>query len=185
MSNDEIKLPAFPWIAHDQGDACEHVLLTSGKQWVIAFRSNGEFSTAREQAIIRHIVASANACAGLSTERLEKFLGAQTHRSMVTLINDKLDLTQQRDELLAEAERYRFLRNWWFNGPEGNIRQALCPEELDQEIDDAITILKRSCVEQSSKNETQADLTLADETQTAVPALVFFPAGSLGEEVMP
>lgn len=42
------------------------------------------------------------------------------------------------DDHLKDAARYRYLRGWWFCGPEGSIRNALCPDELDAEIDAAI-----------------------------------------------
>lgn len=42
------------------------------------------------------------------------------------------------DDHLKDAARYRYLREWWFCGPEGSIRNALCPDELDAEIDAAI-----------------------------------------------
>ena len=103
---DGIELPAFPWSWHQQGDANDHVLLTSGSQWVIAFRTNGEFMPAKEAAIIRHLVASANACAGISAENLEDNIPI---KELATRYNKAL---RQRDKLLAAIEQ--------FLDPEGN-----------------------------------------------------------------
>ena len=55
---DGIELPAFPWAWHQQGDANDHVLLTSGSQWVIAFRTNGEFMPAKENAVVANNMAT-------------------------------------------------------------------------------------------------------------------------------
>lgn len=56
------------------------------------------------------------------------------------------------------------------------------------EIRDAVLQVVRAtkkcaCVQQSVESETQASLTRDDETQTSIPAIVFYPAGSLGEAV--
>lgn len=96
---DGIELPAFPWAWHQQGDANDHVLLTSEKQWVIAFRTNGEFMPAKEEAIIRRLVASANACAGISTENLEDNIQV---KELADRYNKAL---RQRDSLLAALEK--------------------------------------------------------------------------------
>ena len=106
MAETTIELPPFPWVWHQQGDANDHVLLTSGRQWVIAFRTNGEFMPAKEAAIIRHLVASANACAGISAENLEDNIPI---KELATRYNKAL---RQRDELLAAIEQ--------FLDPEGN-----------------------------------------------------------------
>lgn len=106
MDETTVELPAFPWAWHQQGDANDHVLLTSGSQWVIAFRTNGEFMPAKEAAIIRHLLASVNACAGISTESLEDNIPV---KELATRYNRSL---QQRDDLLASIEQ--------FLDPEGN-----------------------------------------------------------------
>lgn len=99
MRRDNIELPAFPWVWHQQGDANDHVFLTSGNQWVIAFRTNGEFMPEREKAIIRHLVASANACAGISAENLEDNIPI---KELATRYNKAL---RQRDRLLSALEK--------------------------------------------------------------------------------
>ena len=93
---DGIELPAFPWAWHQQGDANEHVLLTSGSQWVIAFRTNGEFMPAKEAAIIRHLVASANACAGIPIQDLDRVKDATA-----PVFEMLMEARKQRDELMA------------------------------------------------------------------------------------
>lgn len=93
---DDIELPAFPWAWHQQGDANDHVLLTSGSQWVIAFRANGEFIPAKEAAIIRHLVASANACAGIPIQDLDRVKDATA-----PVFEMLMDTRKQRDQLMA------------------------------------------------------------------------------------
>jgi Lar family restriction alleviation protein len=43
------------------------------------------------------------------------------------------------ESIYADAERYRFVRGWWFGNREGNLRKALSPGELDAAIDAQIT----------------------------------------------
>jgi hypothetical protein len=43
------------------------------------------------------------------------------------------------ESIYADAERYRFVRGWWFGFREGNLRKALNPGELDAAIDAQIT----------------------------------------------
>lgn len=101
---DGIELPAFPWAWNQQGDANDHVLLTSGGQWVIAFRTNGEFMPAKEEAVIRHLVASANACAGVSAEDFKSGAVMVCGSNQVAYFDKVL---QQRDELLVEFAAYK------------------------------------------------------------------------------
>ena len=102
MAETTIELPAFPWVWHQQGDANDHVLLTSGKQWVIAFRTNGEFMPAKEAAIIRRIVACVNSCAGVTTEDLKSGAVMVCGSNQVAYFDKVL---QQRDHLLAALKR--------------------------------------------------------------------------------
>lgn len=51
------------------------------------------------EANSRRIVACVNACEGLSTERLEKFLGAAANKSVIRLTTDNLDLKARIAEL--------------------------------------------------------------------------------------
>ena len=51
------------------------------------------------EANARRIVACVNACEGLSTERLEKFLGSAANKSVITLTTDNLDLKDRIAEL--------------------------------------------------------------------------------------
>lgn len=82
------------------------------------------------------------------------------------------EMEKQRDELLTAIDQ--------FMDPEGNP-----PENTGEwrEVLRVIASVKGSCVQDSAKSETQADLSLTEEAQTAIPAIVFYPAGSLGEEV--
>lgn len=94
-------------------------------------------------------------------------------------------LVRQRDELLTAL-----------NDVATRIKDHPAYEELTEDEEMSIggdtaelSYLARicdsamSCVEQSAESETQASLTRADETQTSIPAIVFYPAGSLGEAV--
>lgn len=56
----------------------------------------------------RRVVACVNACEGIETDRLEKFLGAETQRSIIRMSGSLAEITRQRDELLAALERLSF-----------------------------------------------------------------------------
>lgn len=121
-------------------------------------------------------------CVTVSAEQVE-----YAAERMDTLTVTILGLEIQRDKSLTDAETLM---------AQGH-RLALELECLLLETKDTAAVSKwwgsaqdalqdwRDCVQQSAKNETQAGLMLTDETQTAVPAIVFYPAGSLGEEVLP
>lgn len=46
------------WVVHEQGDANEFVILTPEGRWVIAFRLNGEMTTAQQRPIVQTIAAA-------------------------------------------------------------------------------------------------------------------------------
>lgn len=80
----------------------------------------------------------------------------------------------QRDELLSAAE---YALEWMLQHGLKH-KSAAVPYLLR-----AIASAKGACVQQSTESETQAGLTRTDDTQTAAPAIVFYPAGSLGEAI--
>ncbi len=103
---------------------------------------------------------------------------------IIRLRAEIIGLVRQRDELLTAL-----------NDVATRIKDHPAYEELTEDEEMSIggdtaelSYLARicdsamSCVEQSAESETQASLTRADETQTSIPAIVFYPAGSLGEE---
>lgn len=82
-------------------------------------------------------------------------------------------IEKQRDELLADVERcYKMLLS------EPDTQVALFKAE--NILREAIASVKSACVSRPDESETQSGLPITDETQ--VPAIVFYPAGSLGEE---
>lgn len=121
-------------------------------------------------------------CVTVSAEQVED---AATRMDTLTVTIRGLEI--QRDKSLADAETLL---------AQGH-RLALELECLLLDTKDTAAVSKwwdsaqdalqdwRGCVQQSAENETQAILTRTDETQSAIQAIVFYPAGSLGEEVHP
>lgn len=106
---------------------------------------------------------------------------------------DLIEIRKQRDELLAVLIEARAaiasatLCVVFDRQPtDDEIRKLIDiskPGSDIGKINAAIASAKSFCVQQSAKSERQAELTLTDETQTSAPAIVFYPAGSLGEAV--
>lgn len=86
-----------PWLWHEQGDANEYCLLTSGKDWVISFRQNGGLMPDTQRDNARRIVACVNACKGITTETLER---VDLPISAICLVSQCAEIGKQRDELL-------------------------------------------------------------------------------------
>lgn len=93
-----MSLNKSPLVWHAQGDADEYCLLTQDGRWVIAFRMQGEKTTFEQQAILRHMVASANACREIDTPTLED-LGPDT-----TLAKMAARLLDQRERLVSTID---------------------------------------------------------------------------------
>lgn len=109
----------------------------------------------------RRIVACVNACAGICTEALEDF--AKTDRFDGPTYDD---LTQQRDELLAALESLVLASN----ESDDSCYGTLATWFVRNIAEPAIASVK--CYGQPEKS-----------AKTEVPAIVFYPAGSLGEEI--
>lgn len=98
----EIELPSFPWVWHPQGDANEYCLLTSDNRWVVAFRCNGELMTAKQEAIIRHMVAAANAAEGVSITALETVGKSLFDGDIATLEQENRQMRTRMERLERE-----------------------------------------------------------------------------------
>jgi hypothetical protein len=117
-----------------------------------------------------------NACAGFSTETLELIasVGGMQHKMTATAV-----VASQRDELLADAARYRWLRDSENQLTEDDpcvsdsFFSSWFGEKLDKVIDEMIE--RNASVKSYGKPEKSA--------KTEVQSIVFFPAGSLGEEI--
>lgn len=112
----------------------------------------------------RRIVACVNACAGIKTEDLE----AMRETSILAKANTWADgIEKQRDELLAMLEKVTAKLAWLNSDDCGHIMA------LTDEAESVIASVK------GINPVVKESLT----TETAAPAIVFYPAGSLGEEV--
>lgn len=126
------------------------------------------------EANARRIVACVNACAGIGTEYLEHF-GATT-------FNDFKRVKHQRDELLAALEdaatsletiQLRSYGEESYLDSKQQMRgyagsRAGVAREVIASVKGINPVVKESLT-----------------TETTAPAIVFYPAGSLGEEVHP
>jgi len=81
-------------------------------------------------------------------------------------------VTKQRDELLAELEKAA-----------GAFWKLDNADIHAQEAEAVIDRVKGACVEQSAGSEARAMSPHASYTLTTTPAIVFYPAGSLGEAI--
>lgn len=109
----------------------------------------------------RRIVACVNACAGISTENLED------NKPIIELANAYNVALRQRDELLAALEYIRGL--------------AAC-----EEVRDFPTIhnTANAAIASVKADHFRGVTKMIDEaSETSIPAIVFYPAGSLGEPV--
>jgi predicted transcriptional regulator len=134
---------------------------------------NGE---RRSEETEQRVSACVNACAGFSTETLELIasVGGMQHKMTATAV-----VASQRDELLADAARYRWLRDSENQLTEDDpcvsdsFFSSWFGEKLDKVIDEMIE--RNASVKSYGKPEKSA--------KTEVQSIVFFPAGSLGEEI--
>lgn len=117
--------------------------------------------------------ACVNACKGIPTELLERF------KTIVGSMDEVSKIEKQRDELLADAARYRWLRDSENQLTEDDpcvsdsFFSSWFGEKLDKVIDEMIE--RNASVKSYGKPEKSA--------KTEVQSIVFFPAGSLGEEI--
>jgi len=134
---------------------------------------NGE---RRSEETEQRVSACVNACAGFSTETLELIasVGGMQHKMTATAV-----VASQRDELLADAARYRWLRDSENQLTEDDpcvsdsFFSSWFGEKLDKVIDEMIE--RNASVKSYGKPEKSA--------KTEVQSIVFSPAGSLGEEI--
>lgn len=131
--------------------------------WYVA-RGNEQIGYCLTEDDARRIVACVNACDGLDVEELERFgLGS-------ALGSEIVNLRRMRDDLLAALEKCRKELSAWMrdHGEDIGTREAV------SEARAAIA---------SAKSYGHPDKSA--ENETTIPAIIFYLAGSLGEEVAP
>lgn len=142
---------------------------------------SGPVAIASGEANARRIVACVNACAGLSTgflEQIDSIQSALTGQLVVTEV-----LENQRDELLAAIDTVVKAIMIFRNEPTLQRLHALRSSNgygvLQQAMDIGLDVIA------SVKADHFRGVTkMIDEaSETSIPAIVFYPAGSLGEPV--
>lgn len=123
---------------------------------------SGPVAIASGEANARRIVACVNACAGLANEQLD--------RVVKNPLSSYRELMQQRDELLAALEKCRKELSAWMRDHGDDIA-------TQEAVADA-----RAAIAKAKGNHTEQPLEMVE---SSAPAIVFYPAGSLGEEVQP
>lgn len=125
---------------------------------------NALVAKAEEEYDARRIVACFNACAGIPTDMLEAMPSGPA-----SLLPMYARLEKQRDELLSALEKCRKELSAWMRDHGDDI-------STQEAVADA-----RAAI--ASVKGINLDVRNSRTTETAAPAIVFYPAGSLGEEV--
>jgi len=165
-----------PWKVVNRGDnECNDIDAKGPDGWP------GDVTVAMNigKANARRIVDCVNACAGIPDQILTA-VGAFGGFGRDHMVNH---VTKQREDLLAALEKQV-----------ADVKH--CQQVMLNEVgigfldvvtlansESAIASVKGACLSQNAESETQASLTITEETQTTAPAIVFYPAGSLGEAV--
>ncbi len=155
-----------PWFVNDKrkiGWMDNAIFLFSEKEGNVV-RCYDDYGTAEANA--RRIVACVNACAGIPTDQLESGEARYVRNELA----DIYALEKRRDELLAALEKgghsLREISLW----DKTTAKDVAMAKAAYAEVKAAIASVKGyGQPEKSAKTE--------------VPAIVFFPAGSLGEEI--
>jgi len=153
-----------PWICRDN----QHYNIGTSEGYAIADMAFEYSSLGQEElkANARRIVACVNACAGIPTDQLESGEARYVRNELA----DIYALEKRRDELLAALEKgghsLREISLW----DKTTAKDVAMAKAAYAEVKAAIASVKGyGQPEKSAKTE--------------VPAIVFFPAGSLGEEI--
>ena len=136
------------------------------------FHNDGE----KAKANARRIVACVNWCAGNSTEGMERAveIGRPYSVERDKAIERELELTKQRDDLLAALERFVA---WNRRYPSSRIYSATSIRQIAHELDQIAAQAEAAIAAAQSNGQPEKP------AETEKPAIVFYPAGSLGEEV--
>lgn len=94
-----------PWGMQESRLYANEWFITVDKHWLMSIRHNGEQMPERQRANIRRIVACVNACAGISTESLERGTPIIAANQIMAIQGD--EWKAERDALLHAAQNLR------------------------------------------------------------------------------